>query len=67
MFICFYVYYSLTGLLLKSLLFVPAVFNQKQFYVRFVLHKLRNSSCNILQPLLNNEEMLFILKDVSIL
>jgi hypothetical protein len=46
--------------------FVPALFNQKQFCVRVVPHKLRNSSCNILQPLLNNEELMCILKDVSI-
>lgn len=49
--------------------FAAAVLNQKQFCVRVELHKLRNSLCNILQPLLNNEELLYtrILKDRSIL
>lgn len=47
----------------------PVIFNQKQFCVWVVFHKLRSSSCNILQPLLNNEELLCvrILKDMIIL
>ena len=49
--------------------FVPAVLNQKQFCVRVVLHKWRNPLCNILQPLLNNEQLLYtrIFEEGSIL